>query len=209
MLDIENNSDFIIQPLPRVWADIIREKSPPEVSQIILMHDNGVMLAGGFLRWMVSVDGTLSPESTDIDLFFTSSEIYQETKRYFDDRTEKIFQCPEDLLATYRHSSGWNIQCIAIKFYPDAYHVIRDFDFTMCCFSTDGKDLAYHRLAIEDALNKALRWNKITYPASSLRRLMKFARRGFFMPEQEYQYFVDMIANHSPDIINSQIVYVD
>lgn len=207
-LPMQSDGNFFIHPLPEVWYEIIQETVPIVMD---ILEQSPTFLAGGFLRQMLDA-APLSPEITDIDLFFQHSWVFESVKSFLEnlDGFEKVFQCPENKLATFVHKpTGWKYQCIAVDFYPTTLDVVESFDFTTTCFGTNGKEFVFHKDAVSDTLNKNLRWNKITHPASSLRRMMKYARKGFAMSESEYQYFVDCVANHSSDIVDFKMVYVD
>lgn len=211
MPHIKADGDFFIQPLPAAWREILEERFPIVAE---LLDCSSTYLAGGLLRTMLMQTEMLSPNLTDIDLFFGSPDTYQSIKLFFENHKngefEKVFQCPQDLLASYVHTpTGWKYQAVANEFHESVVDVVQDFDFTTICIGTDGENIVFHQYAIEDTLNKNLRWNKITYPAASLRRLMKYARKGYTMSEAEYQYFVSMVASHSLDIRDEQLVYLD
>lgn len=200
---------FYALALPESWKEILEEKVPFVME---ILENSKTYLAGGLLRTMVSSNEPLSPNSTDVDLFFQDSVAFEAVKLYFQDvpEFEVIFQCPENKLTTFiDHSTGWKYQCITMAFYPTLQNVVESFDFTCTCFGTDGENFIFHQAAIEDTLSKSLRWNKITHPVSSMRRMMKYARKGYTMPESECQYFVECVSNHSPDIIDEILVYVD
>lgn len=200
--------DFYIQPLPEAWKECIQE-IVPTVSSILWGWE--AYLAGGFLRSLVSED-SVGPATTDIDLFFRDGGEYYSVKNHLlaHDDFEMTFQCPTDKLATFRHRpTAWKYQCIAFDFYPSLYHVVESFDFTATCFGTDGESLIFHKSAVSDTVEKILRWNKITYPASSMRRMMKYARKGFTMSEKEYQHFLHCVATNHSDIRDMSLVYID
>lgn len=205
-LPMESTGDFFIQPLPEVWKEILVENFPIIMA---ILENSRTYLAGGLLRTLISTE-PLSAEKTDIDLFFNDDSTYQVVKNLLSTMFEKVFQCPEDKLVTFRDEyTGWKYQCIAVDFYPTLLDVVGGFDFTTTCFGTDGETLVFHKNAIIDTMETVLRWNKITFPASSLRRMMKYARKGFVMPESEYKYFVECIASHHADIVDFELVYVD
>lgn len=72
------------------------------------------------------------------------------------------------------------IQLIHFKFYANAAEVIDSFDFTLCQFAFDGETLTYADFALFDAARKRLVIHKITYPVSTMRRLLKYQQQGFY-----------------------------
>lgn len=204
-----DNEKFYSQPLPEVWKEILEENIP---FLPFLLQFEGVYLAGGLLRTLASNTETLSPHTTDIDLFFSSPQVFSIVKSLFENHTEfeKVFQCPEDTLCTFvERNTGWKFQCIALRFYSSLLEVVESFDFSCICIAVDGNTLIFHKDAVDDTLDKSLRWNKITHPASSIRRMMKYSRKGYSMAETEYRHLVEQIASHSPDIVDMDLVYID
>jgi hypothetical protein len=176
---------------------------------------DGVYLAGGLLRTITSSTEELSPEKTDIDLFFKDEGSLNRVKSWLEiTEYKKVYQCPEGKLATYvflddEDCEKWKIQLISVDFYPDTESLIDSFDFTCTMFGTDGKEFVFHKDAIRDTEEKHLVFHKITYPSSTLRRMMKYSRKGYWMMEEDYQTFVEAVYTHSPDIKDEKLVYVD
>ena len=199
--------NIISTPLDESFREIFSD-----IPYLNVLIGNGVTLAGGLLRTLISQTEVLSPEKTDIDLFFEFPKMVALVKEFIEktEEFEKIFECPEEKLTTYKHTkTGWKLQLITVNYYKSPVEVISSFDFTCTMFATDGNKLYMGETSIEDTMEKRLRWNVITYPASSLRRMMKYARKGYWMMESDYQEFVHEVWTHSPDISDSQLVYVD
>lgn len=207
---------------------MIRTKLPSEFIEVFNEHIpyltyllspvppmDGIYLAGGLLRTLMNPNEEFSPEKTDVDLFFRDDIARMECQQYLETFTEyhKIYQCPENKLATYVYLNGeepkWKIQLVTVDYYPNLESVIGSFDFTVTMFATDGENFVYGDTSIQDTLDKHLVWNKITYPASSLRRMMKYARKGYWMREEDYQEFVSKVWAHDGWIIDEKVVYVD
>lgn len=190
----------------------IFEDNIPELTGLLAI--DGVYLAGGLLRTLFSDVDELDPNFTDVDLFFRDGEALQRAKQFmFGTCYHSYFICPEGKLTSYVYLDGeepkWKVQFITLTFYDSPEEVIESFDFTVTGFATDGETLFMLDTAIEDTLSRHLKWNKLTYPASSLRRMMKYARKGYWMEQADYQWFVSMLWEHNPEILDETIVYVD
>lgn len=175
-----------------------------------LLQIDGVYLAGGLLRTICSEDEELIPLHTDVDLFFQSGKSLALAVNYIEKSGDftSLFEC--GALVCYRHnSSGWRFQLIAMNLYPTLQDVINSFDFTCTCWGLSKDEFIHHTFAYEDTLAKRLRWNKLTHPASSLRRMMKYAKKGYHMIEEDYVKFVRLVSTHSEDIVDEEMVYVD
>lgn len=207
---------MITSALPKEVKEALFEEVP-YLEKILLM--DGVYLAGGALRCLLTNE-PFDADSTDIDLFFRDGGVLEQVKKYLEKYTTyfKIFQCPEGKLASYVNLDGeepkWKVQCISVDFYPNVESLIDSFDFTCTMFGTrildDGTwELTTGESSMQDALDKRLVWNVITYPASSLRRLTKYVRKGYWMGEEQYQVFVNRVWEHDSNIQDAKLVYVD
>ena len=197
--------------LPEEFRDCL-----DDVPYLLEILDNyvGVFLAGGALRTLVSTDEEFSPENTDIDLFFSDRNVANQVMKFFSENNyHKFYECPEGKLTSFVYLENdepkWHIQCVMVDFYPSVAAVINSFDFTVTQFGTDGDEFVMGDTSQADVLGKELKWHKITYPASSLKRLMKYARKGYYMKEEEYQSFVNKIWEHDWNITDTRLVYVD
>lgn len=177
-----------------------------------LLQIPGVYLAGGLLR-TVRAGEELSPEKTDVDIFFSYYRALVDAKSMLGNGSgyNQVYQCPADKLASYlwEGAEKWKVQLISVEFYPSLIELVDSFDFTCTMFGTDGVDYVEGETSLEDATAKHLVWNRVTYPSSSLRRMMKYARKGYWMQEEDYNFFVNSIWNHSGEIKDEALVYVD
>ena len=195
-------------PMPNGTLEILYERIPL-LSDLL---DDGTYLAGGALRTLFSLTETLSPEDTDIDLFFSNNRRMETCKKYVEASGlyDKAFECPEGSLTTYvAKEGGWKVQFIAFMHYNSVPELLLSFDFSVTMVGTDGRELWKADTFFSDVTEKRLRWNVITYPSSSLRRMMKYARKGYWMDETEYNRFVEMVWNHDDNISDTHLVYID
>lgn len=72
-----------------------------------------------------------------------------------------------------------DFQLINFAYYNSAEDVINSFDFTICQFAYDGDLLTSGEFSLWDLGRKRLAVNKITFPVSTMRRLLKYAHQGF------------------------------
>jgi hypothetical protein len=73
-----------------------------------------------------------------------------------------------------------SIDIIKLPF-EDKLKTIDAFDFTVCCFAVDRKECVYHPSAPFDLLMKRLVINVLPYPVSSLQRIQKYLKRGYWI----------------------------
>jgi hypothetical protein len=147
---------------------------------------SGVYLAGGALRTLVDPDDTV----VDYDLFFKDRETCDFLLDYFSKikYMQKIFECPEGKLYSFKHPKLGKIQFICEEFYQDGEHVINLFDINACCFCWDGESLFTTREAIKNVNKKQITLNAVTYPVSTLKRISKYAAKGYYIGKAAEQF---------------------
>lgn len=139
----------------------------------------GPWLAGGALRRTLMGQ---EPDS-DFDFFFRDAEQLSTFTTSLE--TKGLSKLKEtEHHVHYRGQVGASklprdIQCIRFKFYKDAAAVIDSFDFTICQFAFDGEHLITGEFSLWDLGRKKLAVHKITYPVSTMRRLLKYTNQGF------------------------------
>jgi hypothetical protein len=139
----------------------------------------GPWIAGGALRRTLLQQ---EPDS-DFDFFFKDAEQLAAFTAALDRLgMEKVRET--DHHVHYRGRVGdsalpIDVQCIRFAFYADAAAVIDSFDFTICQFAFDGVTLTTGAYSLWDLGRKRLAVHKVTFPVSSMRRVLKYATQGF------------------------------
>jgi len=138
----------------------------------------GPWLGGGAIRRTLLGE---EPES-DFDFFFASAEQFSAFAGVLVTQGGRMVAETEHhqtyLLTVAEKTRA--IQLIRFKFYASAEGVINSFDYTICQFAFDGLKLTMGDLSLWDLARKRLVLNVITYPVSTLRRLLKYQRQGYF-----------------------------
>lgn len=169
-------SEFFSRVIGREWDEMDLNTV---LKELPATSPQGPWLGGGALRRSIAA----MPLESDFDFFF------------FDEGQLKHF-C-EGLAAAgltkekeTQHHEQWEgylpkakrsvvIQCIKFQYYKTAEEVIESFDFTVCQFSYDGSNVYAADYALWDLGRKRLAVNKISFPVSSMRRLLKYTRQGY------------------------------
>jgi hypothetical protein len=139
----------------------------------------GPWVAGGALRRTIAGK---EPES-DFDFFFRDAEQLADFRMCLNaSGFRKVRET--DHHVHYRGAVAGSgierdIQMIRFKFYQSSLEVIDSFDFTICQFAFDGDVLTAGEFALWDLGRHRLAINRITYPVSTMRRMLKYARQGF------------------------------
>jgi hypothetical protein len=139
----------------------------------------GPWLAGGALRRTLLG----KQPASDFDFFFRDADQLQA----FEDRVIASGLTKVRETEHHKHYRGTlgedptprDIQMIRFAFYADAAAVIDSFDFTICQFAYDGQALTVGDFSLWDLGRKRLAVHKITYPVSSMRRMLKYGQQGF------------------------------
>ena len=82
------------------------------------------------------------------------------------------------------------IQLITEFFYDSTEQLLDSFDITACRFSYDGDYLSTFYSAIRDTTNKRIRLHKITHPAATMKRIAKYAQKGYRLDNQAVDHFI-------------------
>lgn len=147
-----------------------------------------VWLAGGAIRsFLKKHDGKIS----DYDLFFKNLDKVTETRAKLETAGARlIFECPEGKLYTYKfddtgyvdhdeYVAGMKIQLITEREYPNLLSVILSFDIGACMGGFDGNNLIIASRMIKDVASNRISLNILTYPVATLKRIVKYARKGY------------------------------
>lgn len=174
----------------------------------------GPWLAGGSIRRLF--DG--NEGESDFDLFFQSEEQlksfqaslktpWRTTKVLWENEqniTIEVTLCPT---VDVPQSKPFKLQLIKFYFYsPEA--VIDWFDYTNCQFITDGNTLMVGEYTLYDIGRKQLRLHNIHHAASTVRRMLKYARQGYTVCDGTINEILRRVAEQ-PALINEVVRYID
>lgn len=184
---------------------------------------DGAIIAGGFALSILNED----KNAKDIDIFFTSEDALKKTLELFLNPPEdawaykgykfEISGSAEEILKKHkgsRYISGTyesrpHIQLLKMVYYTDAKHVIDTFDFTVSQFAFTNNSFVFNGLSTLDVARKRLVLHRMQFPASTLRRLVKYTQKGYYACPGSLVTICEAIKtfNGEPDI--NEIVYVD
>ena len=138
-------------------------------------------VAGGAVRRAVLGE----PLTTDYDIFFQSEAYYDRAVARIDASELGYFTKVKTTKnhTEYTCKEGIRYQLIKAFFWGDRFEsVIDHFDFTICQWLYNPTELTVHTTveAMTDTLRKRLAVNKVTYPVSTMRRLIKYTSQGYY-----------------------------
>ena len=182
-------------------SDRLSDFVPPVILKLL---GKDTFLAGGALRSYLS-----SEKVNDFDLFFTNPERPRKVLDHLlKNKFVKVFHCPNDELISLK-KKNIHIQLIMDKYHTSPSKLIETFDFTICMFATDGKTLFTTKEALKHLKQKVIMINRITFPASSIKRFGKYTDYGFFLPQGTLKCFMEQVLSEESSIIDFFRVYVD
>jgi hypothetical protein len=203
------------------------------LESLILALPKGTIIAGGF---MTAVMGQ-NKDASDIDLFFTSSEAFVEAFNLLnsdekpDDEhwaIEGYSLAPESAIAftksdlgvytvnkdvrfiKFIHPKRPPIQLIKLAWYRDAEQVIDSFDLTVAQFAIDihTAELICNPLSIMDLLGKKIVLHRMQFPSSTLRRIIKYTKKGYYACAGSLGKVAALTATHIQNE-NPHFFYID
>lgn len=174
-----------------------------EISSKLSISKQGPWLAGGSVRRWV----TGEPINSDFDIFFQSpGQLEKCTKKLGNPSFSNDFSLTWKEFAMDKWKA--DIQAVRISFYENLESVLDSFDFTACQFGFDGENIVHGDFSLLDATRKRIVVHKITYAASSTRRLLKYGRQGFTVCTGAIASLLQEVAN-DPEVIRATVEYID
>ncbi len=186
-----------------------------------LSYENGPWLAGGAVRRSIMGDS----DRSDFDLFFSNSDSYLDVynrlmgvvEPYSFEAVSSTLDV-DNIVLTYtppdtEDSSGvpikFKVQLIHKIFYPCVEELLDSFDFTICQFALVGNDMLYSGpYSLWDLGRKRLAVHKITYPLSSVRRMIKYSNQGFYVCNGAINALLRTTVEN-PELLDTRYEYVD
>lgn len=137
--------------------------------------EKGWIAGGAIRRWF-----TGNEKLSDIDLFFQTEEAFNAYLLIL--INNGYVQSAEHKNAVTLTKDKVKVQCIRIKYYPNVDALLDSFDFTLCQFAWDGKNVFTTAQSMVSVLRNHLGVHNITkeYAVDSLRRAFKYAKKGFY-----------------------------
>ena len=177
------------------------------LDRIIKPSKEGPWIAGGCIRRLVSNE---KPFESDIDFFFANEEQLVSFRNSLLGLKAEVTK-ESEFNIEYKlclDNKIYKIQAIKIKFYSNIEEVLNSFDFTICQFAFDGSTLYCGEYSLWDLSRKRLVINKVTYGVSTVRRLLKYTKQGYYACAGCLSSVLESVAR-DPSSIQSKVEYVD
>lgn len=190
----------------------------------------GAIIAGGFVTSVLLDEQT----SKDIDIFFTSEKAFYDTVTFihnaatisaqtqgddkpwsFDGYTLKdadkidLEKLGDTRFITFVHPKRPALQLLRMVWYQDAAHVIDTFDLTAVQFAATKDGFTFNPISFLDLSRKRIVLHRMQFPASTMRRIIKYSQKGFYACPGSLANICTEIQKYSgqPDV--NDVVYVD
>lgn len=168
-----------------------------------------ILIGGGCFESLMS-----GKAPKDYDVFFISEDDFDD----FYDLLEKDDFIPSKKLSEVKKEDRFiefvkediKIQAIKTMYYSSIEELVGSFDFTVTMFGVSMGKVCYHCMAPIDVLRKKLVLGNMTFPASTIRRLIKYTTKGYYLCGGSAQIIaneVNKCLSEHPD--SNGIVYVD
>jgi hypothetical protein len=190
----------------------------------------GAWVAGGCFESLIRGE-----KPKDYDIFFQNEEAFMETLQrltvrkdvsgQFEEEDEvqepatqyKVSNVNPEKMRTSScrfvdlHREGCpKVQLIKTMWYPSLAHVLHSFDFTAAQIGMDKEGVVLNPLAVLDISRKRLVLSRMTFPSSTLRRMIKYTQKGYYACPGSLQVIAQATADtlqKAPDAVGP--VYVD
>ena len=120
------------------------------------------------------------------------SEEYKKTVEYFKSKSAEI-RYESEYGVKFKYNG--KIFDIVKMTFDSPNDTIEAFDFTCCMFAAGTENIYHGDNTFIDLSKRQLMINKITYPASTLKRAIKYCSRGYAICDGELKKIVESIRN--------------
>jgi len=160
---------------------------PEDVQRVLKRFPGQLIVAGGFVR-----DFLTEAKPKDVDLFATSEAVMERAIEDFDmNAVEYGFHTPTKNTVSFCSPGNPTVQFIKRSYYPTVEELIESFDFTICqsAIYWNGEWVGICMPGFwEDVCDRVMHYTapqREEDPGASLLRMVRFARRGYEIPEKD------------------------
>lgn len=176
---------------PHVTGNVARLLKP--------LVGHGTYLAGGSV--LALADG-VKDYTGDFDLFFSSEDSKNHTAGNLEaDGAE--FVTATDNAVTYKYKN-YTVQLVHRQYYATPEDIFNEFDMTICMWAIDFEDkpnLYSGDYTILDTGQKEIVLHNVRNPASTMKRLAKYAAKGYVVTTDSYIRLVKAMAGKDKQVV--------
>lgn len=160
----------------------------------IKIQSSGPWVAGGaVLRTFMGL-----AIDTDLDIFFPNELSYTAAKLILEKNAKLVRETKfsNTFEFTVEHTNKEltvTIQLVKYVYSDKISDIIQNFDLSICQLGFDGERIVCPEESIEDlrAKRMTIHSDRITHPGSTLKRIIKYAQRGFYVTNENIQNFAN------------------
>ncbi|MFA5048343.1 MAG: hypothetical protein WC516_04970 [Patescibacteria group bacterium] len=154
----------------------------PAISRQVLMTVQKLdcWIAGGAALALYTGD---VEKIKDWDLFFKSWDFLYYAKAEFEN--QGFVETTTSDWSISLEKSGVIVQLVTRHFYNKIEEIFGKFDFTICCFAIQGKDIYYTKTAIDDFEKKEFNFIYTENLPTCIKRIARYGAKGF-TPSSEF-----------------------
>ena len=128
--------------------------------------------------------------SGDIDMYFPNQENFDKAIKYFTNKGEIVY---DEENSVKIKTSNFEVDLVK-NFSPTKESTVADFDYTVCTGIVDRDGVYYSKEFMYALKNKKLQINSLCNPIGAVKRIKKYAQRGYDLSNFELQKIVNKIA---------------
>ena len=181
LLDEKNNKKIVVLNHPKQVKKYFDKLIINDMPKDIEFWIAGGSVADAFTKGKIN---------GDIDIYFPNQESFDKAVEHFsskgvmqyDEQNSMKFKCPNyevDLVKT---------------FYPTKEQTVANFDYTVCCGTVDRNGVSFDDRFIYALKNKKLQVNSLVNPIGAVKRIKKYAKRGYDLSNKELRKLTNKIS---------------
>jgi len=126
----------------------------------------------------------------DIDMYFPNQENYDKALEYFKSKGKVIY---DEENSVKIKTANFEVDLVK-NFSPSKEDTVSQFDYTICTGIVDRSGVHFSKEFIYALKNKKLQVNSLCNPIGAVKRIKKYAKRGYDLSNKELQKIVNKIA---------------
>lgn len=176
----------------------------------ITINPNSPWIIGGSVLRTICNE----PLNTDIDLFFKNDSIYADSLKKIKNNSKFISKTKfsDSFECIFEHNNEDKIrklQLISCSMGETIKDITLKFDIDICRVAFDGNSIIASEEIVDGILHKKMKIDVdvVTHPALTFKRIVKYARRGFEVSDENLQAFADKFFIKTPESIVNEDKY--
>ena len=156
---------------------------------------NNSIVAGGYVLGLLRGN---AKDIGDIDIYSKSEDMFLELQELLFKQGYIKKPIPSGILVfadTFSKPGHFDVQLIRTLWFDSPEHVIDTFDFTVCQFAIQNGFLIFNPMGVFDATRKELIINRLNFPNTMLKRIVKYEGKGFTITDKNRNKVDEAVKN--------------